>query len=285
MLTTTFDLSNFEQVEIIPIGDLHFGNPLCDEQLFKDTIEYIKEENENEKCARICLLNGDLGECITKSSIGDVFEGQVYTPHTQIALITKYLLPLTEKTDKYPNGKIMSNCYGNHDHFRQYKNEGISVSTTIACNLGLQEVSSSDGCYTFLKLKGKFRTKDKVIFTIYNQHMTGGGTTIGSKANRVGKISNGIFADLIVGSHVHTPLTFKEDFIVPSTNTQTLRQQQITYVITNSFLRYGDYAQRSGMKPSNRSVPRIYLYQDKEVAYRNNTRVIDNLKKKIDVII
>lgn len=286
MITHTFDLTKFEEVELIPIGDVHLGNPRCNEQLFKEIIEYIKEEPTNPKCARVCLLNGDMCEAITKTTkCGDIFDGQIYDPITQLALLKQYLLPLTETSKKYPQGKIISNCFGNHDHMRQYKDSGISIATSLACGLGIEEISSDDGIYTFLKLKSIYSNRDNCCITIYNQHMTGGGTTIGAKANRVGKISNGIYADLIIGSHVHTPMTFKEDFILPNTNTNSLRQSTITYLITNAFLDFGDYSQKMGMKPSTIKVPRVIIHQERKQIFEGKKKVGDERNKIIDVIL
>lgn len=264
MLTIKFDLPLSEWVEVVPIGDVHIGNPLCNEAEFKATIDYILEEPDDPKGARICLLNGDLTESVTRNSRGNLFE-MVYTPSVQVAMMTKYLLPLTETSKKYPQGKILSYCAGNHD-FGRYSDTGISSAETIAVNLGLQERFSTDGCYSFIYVK---RTKEgkgtsKAVHTLYNQHLTGGGTTVGGKANRVSKVSNGVIANVIVGSHVHLPMTFKEDIILPNPQKGILSQTTITYLITNAFLRYGDYAQRSSMKPATISVPRIFLLQGRE---------------------
>lgn len=259
MLTIKYELPKSEWVEIVPIGDAHCGNPLFDEAEFKRTIDYVLEEPDDPKGARICLLNGDLTESITRSSKGNVFD-MVYTPSVQVAIMIKYLLPLTETSDKYPMGKILSYCAGNHDYGR-YSETGISSSESIAVKLGLEDRYSVDGCYSFINLKRYQAKSNDVRATLYNQHMTGGGNTIGGKANRVGKISNGVIADVIVGSHVHTPLTFKEDVIVPDTNKNALNQKTITYLITNAFLRFGDYSQRYGMKPSTIAVPRIFIRQ------------------------
>lgn len=259
MLTIKFELPKSEWVEIVPIADVHIGNPLCDEAELKRTIDYVLEEPDDPKGARICLLNGDLTESITRNSKGNVFD-MVYTPSVQVAIMIKYLLPLTETSDKYPMGKILSYCAGNHDYGR-YSETGISSSESIAVKLGLEDRYSVDGCYSFINLKRYQAKNNDVRATLYNQHMTGGGNTIGGKANRVGKISNGVIADVIVGSHVHTPLTFKEDVIVPDTNKNALNQKTITYLITNAFLRFGDYSQRYGMKPSTIAVPRIFIRQ------------------------
>lgn len=271
MLKIEFDLLNFEEVEIVPIADVHIGNPLCNEAELKRIVDYILEEPEDPKCARICILNGDLTESATKTSRnGNVFE-QTMTPAVQVGTMIKYLQPLTEKSEKYPNGKILSYCAGNHDEGR-YKDTGISASETIAVNLGLEDRYSTDGCYSFIRTRKIYSHRGPTVFTVYNQHMTGGGTTVGSKANRVSKITNGVLADLVIGSHVHTPLTFKEDMLIPNVSVKTLMQKTVTYVITNAFLRYGDYAQRQGLKPATISVPRIFLRQNQIRQKKNQMR-------------
>ena len=260
MLKIVFDLLDFEEVEVVPISDVHLGNKLCNEAEFKRVIDYILEEPENPKCARICLLNGDLTESVTRTSkVGNVFD-QALTPTAQMALMIKYLLPLTETSKKYPNGKILSYCAGNHD-FGRYSDTGISMSETIAVRLGLEERYSTDGCYCFIRLKKINKNKENTVVTLFNQHMTGGGSTIGGKAARVGRIGQALIADCIVGGHVHVPMTYKEDIIIPDYSTQSITQRTITYVIVNAFLRYGDYAQRNGMKPATIAVPKIYFRQ------------------------
>ena len=261
MLQINFDLSSFEELEIVTLADVHLGHPLCDEAELKRIIDYIKEEPINEKCGRICLLNGDLTESATKTNRnGNVFE-MIYTPSVQVAMMVKYLLPLMETSKKYPQGKILSYCAGNHDGDR-YKETGISAAESIAVGLGLQDRFSQTGCYSFIKLSRIGETKDGCIFTVYNQHMSGASTTAGGRANRINKIGSSIVANLIVGSHVHSPMTFKEDIFIPHyERPHSLMQQTITYVITNSFMKYGDYAEKMGLRPSTISVPRIYLRQ------------------------
>ena len=272
MLTINFDLSAFESVEIIPVADCHIGNELFSEADFKKTIDYILEEPDDERCARICLLNGDLTESVTRNSrVGDVFD-QTMTPSVQVATMVKYLRPLMETNKKYPQGKILSYCAGNHDEGR-YKDTGISAAESIAVGLGLEDRFSKDGCYSFIRVQSKNR-QAPTIATIYNTHLSGGGTTIGGKANRVLKagLHGGIIADVIVGSHVHEPMTFKEDVIVPQVKDCILKQKTITYVITNAFLRYGGYSQRGGMKPGTIAVPRIFLMTGRDQSKADNRK-------------
>ena len=263
MLEIKFDLTDFESVELINLADIHIGHPLCQEHIFKEIVDYINEEPDDPKMARICLLNGDLTESATKTNRnGNVFE-QTMTPAVQVATIVKYLQPLAETRKKYPQGKILSYCAGNHDGDR-YKETGISASETIAVQLGLQERYSTDGCYSFISLGRKGRGKKEIITTtVYNTHGTGGGSTIGGKANRIARIGQGIVANVICMSHVHQPMTFKEDIFIP-TNQNSLSQRTITYVINGAFLNYGDYAQRNGYKPSTIAIPKIYIKQGRD---------------------
>lgn len=259
MLTINFDLTEFESVEVITIADVHLGNELCQEGLLKETIDYILQEPDDPKMARVCILNGDLTESVTKNTrAGNIFQ-QTMTPSVQVATMIKYLLPLTETSKKYPMGKIVSYCAGNHDEGR-YKETGISAAESIAVGLGLEDRFSVNGCYNFFKLKRRGDNKNFCYCSLYNTHMTGGGSTVGGKANRVAKISNGVIADVIVGSHVHLPMTFKEDIILPASY-GTLAQKTITYLITGAFLSYGDYAQRSGFKPATILMPKLFIKQ------------------------
>lgn len=270
MLTVNFDLTDYESVEVIPIADTHCGNPLFLDHKLKEVINYVLEEPEDPKMARVCLLNGDLTESVTKKSYGNVFE-QTMSPSVQVATMINYLRPLTETSKKYPMGKIISYCAGNHDEGR-YKETGISAAESIAVGLGLEDRFSVNGCYNFIKLARRSTRSDYCFASLYNTHMTGGGSTVGGKANRIARISNGVVASVIVGSHVHLPMTFKEDIIVPASY-GSIKQMTITYVITSAFLSYGDYAQQNGYKPATISMPRIYLKQE-FVGKRKYDRVI-----------
>ena len=259
MLKIVFDLSQFEEVELIPVSDVHVGNPLCSLQDLHDIISYIKEEPADPKCARICLLNGDMTESVTRKSVGNVFE-MTMSPQLQVATMIEMLKPLSVPSEKYPVGKILSYCGGNHDVDR-YKDTGITSAESIAVGLGLEERYSPDGCYSFIELARIHEDSKISTVTVYNQHLTGSGSSAGAKANRISRITNGLFADLVCGAHYHSPMVFKEDIILPNGQKRALTQKTITYVISNSFLLYGDYVQRMGMKPSTIAIPRIFIRQ------------------------
>lgn len=268
MLKIKYELPESESAELLIISDVHIGNPLCNEAEFKRFVDYIKEEPDDPKMARICILNGDLTESVTRNSKGNLFD-LTMTPSVQVATMIKYLLPLTETSKKYPMGKIVSYCAGNHDDGR-YKDTGISAAESIAVGLHLEDRFSTDGCYSFIKLNLMNDNRKKfAVHTVYNTHLTGGSVTTGAKANRISRVSQGILADLVIGSHFHSPMTFKEDIIIPNANDYVLTQKTITYVISNAFLRYGDYIQRNGYKPGTIAEPKIYIMQGREQTKAN----------------
>ena len=271
MLKIQFDLSDFYSVEILPISDVHCGNPLCDIGALKDIIEYVNEEPDDPNMARICLLNGDLTESVTRRSVGNVFD-MTMSPQLQVATMIEMLKPLAEPREHYPMGKILSYCGGNHDVDR-YKDTGITSAESIACGLGLEDRYSAEGCYSFIRMK-RVHGNNGLCFvaTMYNSHLTGAGQTAGAKANRIQRASLGILADVYVGSHFHSPMTYKEDIIIPSEQSCVLTQKTMTFVISSAFLKYGDYAQKMGMRPSTIAVPRIFIGQGRNCQKKNDKR-------------
>lgn len=266
MLKIKYELPESESVELLVISDVHIGNTLCNEAEFKRFVDYIKEEPDDPKMARMCILNGDLTESVTRNSKGNLFD-LTMTPSVQVATMIKYLLPLTETSKKYPMGKIISYCAGNHDEGR-YKDTGISAAESIAVGLGLEDRFSTDGCYSFIGLRQMYQKSNEkyIMHTVYNTHLTGGSVTTGAKANRITRVSQGVLADVVIGSHFHSPMTFKEDIILPNTHDSMLVQKTITYVISNAFLRHGDYIERNGYKPGTIAEPKIYIMQGRETA-------------------
>lgn len=278
MLITEFDLSKFEEVEIVPIADVHLGSPQCNEALLKGVIDYILQEPENPKRARITCLNGDLTNNNSRTTKVANFKDvhDELSPLSQLAIITKYLKPLTKTSKKYPNGKIFSYNPGNHEHFRMAKESDITMATSIACNLGLEDRFDEDGCYTFIKLKAKWSNRDFIKYTVYNQHMNGGGGKPGGKLNRVVKMKDFCLADLYVGAHVHWPLVTADGYWLPDARTNTMRWVEPNYLITNSYLfSNGGYGERSSMSPVSMKVPRAIVKQDRKYIQENNKRVAD----------
>ena len=85
-------------------------------------IEYIKNTPN-----AYCILNGDIIDNATKTSIGDTYT-QVFNPMEQLSKAVEIFAPIKDK--------ILCITHGNHEN-RTYKNEGINLSCLMAKQLGL----------------------------------------------------------------------------------------------------------------------------------------------------
>ena len=80
-----------EGIELHTFADEHIGDEHCDLERLKSRIEYV----ENTPNA-YCLLNGDIIDNATKTSIGDTY-ANVFNPMEQLENAVKLFKPLAEK--------------------------------------------------------------------------------------------------------------------------------------------------------------------------------------------
>ena len=167
---------NLKQVRLIPISDVHYGNPLCSIKHFRNTRNFIRD---NRDCYTV--LNGDLIECVTKSSIGGLFD-QVGTSQSQRDWIIKELEPIKDK--------VLGVTSGNHEN-RVYKETGFDISKDIAEALNapyrpeglILKVSAGSG--------NNSMKNQRYAYWIYFTHGYGGARTQGAKAAKGEKLQCG----------------------------------------------------------------------------------------------
>ena len=155
-----------ESIELHIFADEHIGDENCDLQRLKDRIKYVSEK-EN----AYCLLNGDIIDNATKTSIGDTYSAE-FNPMEQLKVATELFSPL--------KGKILAITHGNHEA-RTYRKEGIDLSYLLASQLGLGDRYSATSILIFLRLgtsgvhKKDRKKQDQICYTIYMLHGSGGG--------------------------------------------------------------------------------------------------------------
>lgn len=241
-----------KDIRLVILSDLHYGNPYCSEKHFLRTVEFIRA---NENC--YCLLNGDLAESITRTSIGDIYR-QVGTPDDQKKQIVEWLLPI--------KAKLLGMTTGNHEA-RVYRDAGTDISAYIAERLEIPY--REDGMLYKLSFgDGNNRTTGKpYVFWIYITHGYGGARTKGGKSVKVERLSYWQLADVFVMSHDHEvnvapTVRFEADPRGSETNgflTGLVREKRIMLVKSNAFVKFGGYAERGGFSPSDLSTPIINL--------------------------
>lgn len=250
------DLGNkARNIEIKVLSDLHIGSPKCIISELKKEIDIIAKDPN---C--YVLLGGDLIDNGTKGSVNPY--GDVMSPMDQMKLVIDILSPI--KT------KILGICQGNHEE-RTYKESGTDLTWFLAKEFGLEDSYDPVGLCLFVRFgnikrglknassAGRSSRTSQSIYSIYMTHGSGGGSTIGGKANALHKRGSMISCDVICMGHTHQPMTWKEDTFVANNNSRKLVRKETTYVMTGSWLDQEDYSQKLGMAPTSRSLPVIEL--------------------------
>jgi hypothetical protein len=260
MKTIKIDLPrDLENAELHIFADEHLGDEHCDIKRLMQRIEYVKN-----KPNAYCILNGDIIDNATRTSIGDCYT-QEFNPMEQLQRALDIFEPIKDK--------ILCITHGNHEN-RTYKKEGINLSYLIAKQLGLAERYTPTSAVLFIRVgedathlketngSGKIR---KICYTAYVLHGSGGGRKEGAKAIRLADMASIIDTDIFIHSHLHLPMVMKQAFhrIDPRNNTVALVNK--LFVNTAANLDYGGYGEAQAFKPSSKDTPVIYLNGTKKL--------------------
>lgn len=233
-------------LEIHTFADEHIGDEHCDMKRLLERIEYVKNTPN-----AYCIMNGDILDNATKTSIGDSYT-QIFNPMEQLARAVELFAPIKDK--------ILCVTHGNHEN-RTYKKEGINLSYLIARQLGIEDKYSPTSALLFVRV-GRHRSHNhgrRVCYTLYTLHGSGGGRKEGSKAIRLADMASIIDADIYIHSHTHLPMIMKQGFHRVDTANSTVAHVDKLFVNTAANLRYGGYGEAGEFKPSSMETPIIYL--------------------------
>lgn len=249
MTTTTIELSDeFETVEVHLFADEHIGDANCDLKRLKERIEHVKNTPN-----AICVLNGDIVDYASRSSISDI-ETRKYNIMEQLEVATELFKDIAPK--------IACITSGNHEA-RSYKKEGIDFSKVFANAIGRSDCYAPSSAIVFVQFgKGKNHGRgvtNKRIFSMFVSHGTGGGRKEGAKANALADMASIVDTDIYIHSHAHLPMVLKEDYFRVSMNTRKVQKVTKLFVNTASNLDYGGYGATALFKPAAKDTPIIYL--------------------------
>ena len=237
--------SELEQIELHTFADEH-----SDIKRVLERIEYVKN-----KPNAYCILNGDIIDNATKTSIGDIYT-QIYNPMEQLERAIAIFEPIKDK--------ILCITHGNHEN-RSYKNEGINISRLIATQLGLADRYTPTSAVLFIRLgKDSHNHSRKIRYTGYILHGSGGGRKEGAKAIRLADMAGIIDTDFYIHSHTHLPMIFKQAFHRVDNNNSNVILVDKLFVNTAANLSYGGYGEAAEFKPNSNDTPVIYLYGTKK---------------------
>lgn len=238
----------FESVELYILSDLHIGDKLANE---KEINRLIDEINSQEN--RFVIVNGDILNMAIKDSISDIYE-EKYNPNEAIDEAVAILSKIKDR--------ILIITEGNHE-LRVGKKDGILIMYQVAKRLFNEDAQNkySKGAYLIFLSFGKNQRRDcrKTVYSIYGKHGTGGGRTIGGKANRLEEMMAIVDADIYIHSHTHIPLTFRHNFIRTDYRNRKITIVEKLFVNSNAFLNYGGYGEDYGYKVASIKCPKIIL--------------------------
>lgn len=233
-------------IEIHTFADEHIGDEHSDIKRVLQRIEYVKNTPN-----AYCILNGDLIDNATKTSIGDTYS-QTLNPMGQLEKAIDIFAPIKDK--------ILCITHGNHEN-RTYKKEGVNISRMIASQLGLSDRYTPTSALLFIRLgkgNGKVHNR-KILYTLYALHGSGGGRKEGAKAIRLADMAGIIDTDIYIHSHTHLPMIMKQAFHRIDERHSTVALVDKLFVNTAANLTYGGYGEAGAFKPSSTDTPVIYL--------------------------
>jgi hypothetical protein len=245
---------DLKRLEVIPISDVHYGNPLFTKNHLMRTIKYI-----NDNSHVYAVFNGDLCESTIKSSKGEIFR-QVGTPQDQRDWIIDQFKPISHK--------ILGCTQGNHE--RRISNEtGIDICKDIAEALGVPY--RSEGILIKISFgSGNNRTHSSpYVYWCYATHGYGGARTASAKAVKVERTSTFIHADFYIMSHDHVVNAAPVVYLVPDNRTSldketgfmtgAITAHRKMLVKSSAYLKWGGYAEAGGYSPNDLETPIIKL--------------------------
>ena len=248
-----------KEVWILPISDVHYGNPLFSKPHFLRTIKFIEQ---NSKVYTVC--NGDLCESTLRASKGDIYR-QVGTPQDQRDWITEKLYPIRKK--------ILGFTDGNHE-WRIYNEVGIAITKDIAKELNapyrpeglLLKISFGDN--------NRYTADKPYVYWSYQTHGYGGARTKSAKAVKVERVATYFHADFYIMSHDHVVNVAPDVYLIPDPRTNPEKDKdgnetgftvgkviahRKMLVKSNSYVKFGGYAEMGGFSPSDLIPPIIKL--------------------------
>lgn len=239
------DLGNLESAYIIPISDMHIGDPMFDAEKFFGYRQWIQDTPN-----AYIVLNGDILNTAIKNSVSDIYS-EVLSPKEALETAVKIFTPVKDR--------ILCIVGGNHER-RIYKETGMDITEILASKLGVHY--AGDECYLKIKIGkavGKHGNGKPIIYTCYQTHGWGAGRTAGAKVNNLAKMADIVLADIYIASHTHFMTGHQDVYMIPDKSSNKLVEVKRTYVSSGAFLKRGGYAVTKGYPHSKLGSPRIRL--------------------------
>ncbi len=247
-----------EEVDIIPIADVHLGAIEHNTRGWEEFLLRMKEEPNT-----YIMLLGDLINNNTRSAVGSPFD-QVYRPREQKQIMTEHLLPLKDR--------ILCAVSGNHER-RTSKESDQDLTYDIMCKLGIEDRYRENVCFVKVGIgsrrdnrydKNKDRNNAAYVFCV--THGAAGGRLTGNPINRAeefGRVVEGV--DCLVVGHSHKGAVTRPARLVIDAHSNTVKSKTQLIISAESWMAYGGYAAQKMLQPAENSNPqRMHLVRSRD---------------------
>ena len=251
LIPIKFDVPLGRDINVYPVGDLHYGSLQFDLGAW----EKFREKIQNEENAYL-LIVGDLVDNGLKSSVTSTYE-QTVRPSDQKRWVAEQLAPFRDR--------IIAGVQGNHEA-RSRKDSDDDPLYDVFSKLDIENRYRENGAFVCVRFGGELEDRhskagaSRPTYSILLTHGAGGGAYIGSSANRNERflsITDGI--DVLCTGHTHKGLTYPSSKLIFDQRNNRVIQKDFYSVTCGSWLTYGGYALRKMLPPTARAVPVIHL--------------------------
>ena len=244
------EVGNQKEAKIVFLGDIHYGHNNCSKDSLKETITYVK----NNRNAYVVLM-GDLIELAIENHLPGSMYTQEMTPNQQRKDMVELLKPIKHR--------IIGGIAGNHEITRGWKLNSISPME-IMCE-GLNIPYWGIGGYLIINLRKKGKVLQTYKLLLF--HGVGNSTTPQYLINKALKIYTD--PDVVAMGHSHNLSSGSNYFVVIDEVTHEIKQKEIVWIRTGSYLNSPDYAIEKLYPPSAIGSPIALLQSNEKVVYVN----------------
>lgn len=182
-----------EHIEIHPLGDLHYGNPNCRLDLFKEAINQIKETPNI-----YCILMGDLWDAI---GLTDKRANPEYAQQEDFSLVDEQYLKLKKIIEPIKD-KVLVSITGNHER-TIFKRGNTNLTKRLSKSVkdgGLGIPFGGYSCFLNIQIVPKTHRRNLVV---YAHHGWSAGRMTGAVVNNVERLPQSYDADCYLVAHSH----------------------------------------------------------------------------------
>jgi hypothetical protein len=239
-----------KEFTLVPLGDIHFGSPACDEEAARKARDYILNTPD-----AYCIGMGDYADLIlmqdvkrfTGSAIkGDLLDELDSAINRQRDMVVRYFKPLADK------GKLLGLLTGNHEE-AMTKHHSFNFMRDVCDKLNVPSLGYS--CFYRLRLE-KEKNNTVNTLTIYAHHGFGGGRKPGASINRQVDAITSYDADIVLSGHDHQVMGKRFVRLGIVGNPPKVIAKTIILGKTGSFLktaipRHTSYSEKAGYPPNH----------------------------------